>query len=159
MECHLKVFLFIFQTHKCSKFILIFKFFSDADDAVHDMDGKDMQGGRVRVELARDPRDRRNDNRGGGNRGRFGGGGGGRNDDRRPRGNPPGPRTNYRLVVENLSSRTSWQVRISHNDFISKSCWLELKAYFSMKPAKKSLVSEFEFWSLRQCWAVGPIQI
>ena len=24
-------------------------FFSDADDAVHDMDGRDMQGGRVRV--------------------------------------------------------------------------------------------------------------
>merc|ERR1711988_1767267 len=32
--------------------------YRDADDAVHDMDGKDMQGGRVRVELARDPRDR-----------------------------------------------------------------------------------------------------
>ena len=32
------------------------------------MDGKDMQGGRVRVELARDPRDRR----GGGGGGRFG---------------------------------------------------------------------------------------
>merc|ERR1711988_222683 len=81
--------------------------YRDADDAVHDMDGKDMQGGRVRVELARDPRDR--GGRGGG--GRFGGGGGGRgrHDDRRPRGNPPGPRTNYRLVVENLSSRTSWQ--------------------------------------------------
>ena len=26
-----------------------FIFFSDADDAVHDMDGRDMQGGRVRV--------------------------------------------------------------------------------------------------------------
>ena len=68
-----------------------------------------MQGGRVRVELARDPRDRR-DNRDGGRR--FGGGGGGRDGGRggRPRGNPPGPRTNYRLVVENMSSRTSWQV-------------------------------------------------
>ena len=84
-----------------------FVIFSDADDAVHDLDGKDMQGGRVRVELARDPRDRRG--------GRFGGGGdrgGGRDGGRRPRGNPPGPRTNYRLVVENLSSRTSWQVRV-----------------------------------------------
>ena len=71
-----------------------------------------MQGGRVRVELARDPRDRRGGGGGGG--GRFGGGGGGRDGGRdggrRPRGNPPGPRTNYRLVVENLSSRTSWQV-------------------------------------------------
>ena len=89
-----------------------FVIFSDADDAVHDLDGKDMQGGRVRVELARDPRDRR----GGGGGGRFGGGndrGGGRDGGRRPRGNPPGPRTNYRLVVENLSSRTSWQVRLN----------------------------------------------
>ena len=48
--------------------IFFFYIFSDADDAVHDMDGKDMQGGRVRVELARDPRDR--GGRGGG--GRFG---------------------------------------------------------------------------------------
>ena len=62
-----------------------------------------MQGGRVRVELARDPRDSRRE-RGGG----FGRGG---RDGRR--GNPPGPKTNYRLVVENISSRTSWQVRKS----------------------------------------------
>merc|ERR1712088_73176 len=52
----------------------------DADDATHDLDGKDMQGGRVRVELAREPRDRRGGGGGGG--GRFGGrddrGGGGR---------------------------------------------------------------------------------
>ena len=33
-------------------------FCSDADDAIHDLDGKDMMGGRVRVELAKDPRDR-----------------------------------------------------------------------------------------------------
>ena len=26
------------------------------------------------------------------------------------RGNPPGRKTNYRIIVENLSSRTSWQV-------------------------------------------------
>ena len=97
--------------------ILFFTIFSDADDATHDLDGKDMQGGRVRVELARDPRDRRGGGGGGGGGGRFGGGGGGGGGGRfggrdggRPRGNPPGPRTNYRLVVENLSSRTSWQV-------------------------------------------------
>ena len=53
---------------KTNIFHLFFYIFSDADDAVHDMDGKDMQGGRVRVELARDPRDR--GGRGGG--GRFG---------------------------------------------------------------------------------------
>ena len=53
---------------KTNIFHFFFYIFSDADDAVHDMDGKDMQGGRVRVELARDPRDR--GGRGGG--GRFG---------------------------------------------------------------------------------------
>merc|ERR1712165_113578 len=74
--------------------------YRDADDAVSDLDGKDMQGGRVRVELARDPRDSRRERGGGG----FGRGG---RDGRR--GNPPGPKTNYRLVVENISSRTSWQ--------------------------------------------------
>nr|ACO10556.1 Serine-arginine protein 55 [Caligus rogercresseyi] len=77
----------------------------DADDVVNDMDGKDFQGGRIRVEMARDPRDRRDrdrgsDRRGGFDRGRDRGG---------RRGNPPGPKTNYRVVVENLSSRTSWQ--------------------------------------------------
>merc|ERR1711879_196496 len=36
----------------------------DADDAVQDLDGKDLQGGRVRVELARPPgRDRDRDRR------------------------------------------------------------------------------------------------
>merc|ERR1711962_920536 len=76
--------------------------YRDADDAVQDMDGKDLQGGRVRVELARDPRDRRDRDR---DRGRSFGGG----RDGRRRGNPPGPKTNYRVVVENISSRTSWQ--------------------------------------------------
>ena len=94
----------------CSLTSIFFNSFSDADDAVHDLDGKDMQGGRVRVELARDPRDRR----GGG--GRFDRGGDRRGG--RPRGNPPGPRTNYRLVVENLSSRTSWQVRKTANIYL-----------------------------------------
>ena len=73
---------------------------------------------RIRVELARDRRDNR-DNRGGG--GRFGDRRGGRDDrggrgDRRGggdgrRGNPPGRKTEYRCIVENLSSKTSWQVR------------------------------------------------
>ena len=63
-----------------------------------------MDGGRVRVELANpDPK------RGGGNRDRggFNRGRGGR--DRR-RDNPPGQKTKYRVIVENISSRTSWQV-------------------------------------------------
>jgi len=89
----------------------------DADDAVHDLDGKDLRGSRIRVELARDRRDNR-DNRGGG--GRFGDRRGGRDDrgggrgDRRGggdgrRGNPPGRKTEYRCIVENISSKTSWQ--------------------------------------------------
>jgi hypothetical protein len=83
--------------------------FRDADDAVHDLDGKDLRGGRVRVELAKDPRDR--------NRGRFGD----RDDrDRGRRGNPPGPRTKYRIIVENVSSRTSWQVITSFSYYNSK---------------------------------------
>ena len=39
---------------------------------------------------------------------RGGGGGGIR------KGIPPGRKTNYRLIVENMSSKTSWQVRPSH---------------------------------------------
>ena len=62
------IFLWKLQKENTNIFHLFFYIFSDADDAVHDMDGKDMQGGRVRVELARDPRDR--GGRGGG--GRFG---------------------------------------------------------------------------------------
>ena len=78
-----------------------FSDYRDADDAVADLDGKDMEGGRVRVELAReDPK--RGGRRGSRDRGGFTRDGG-------RRGNPPGPRTNYRLIVENMSSRTSWQ--------------------------------------------------
>jgi len=67
----------------------------DAQDAVRDLDGKTWMGARVRVEHAKDSRD--------GRRGRDDRDGG------RRRGNPPGRRTGYRLLVENLSSRTSWQ--------------------------------------------------
>jgi len=97
--------------------------YRDADDAVHDLDGKDIRGVRVRVELARERRDRdRGDRRGGRGGDRFGDrrGGGDRRDfgDRRgggdrggrPRGAPPGRKTEYRLIVENMSSKTSWQV-------------------------------------------------
>jgi len=49
--------------------------YRDADDAVHDLDGKDIRGVRVRVELARERRDRRDggDRRGGRGGDRFGG--------------------------------------------------------------------------------------
>jgi hypothetical protein len=93
----------------------------------------------IRVDFARERRDRDRNDRfdrggdrgfdrggGGGDRdrgrfqrndrspGRFGGRGGndrGGSNDVRRRGNPPGRKTEYRLIVENLSSRTSWQVR------------------------------------------------
>lgn len=68
----------------------------DADDAVYELNGKKLLGERVSVERARgiprgrDQRSSRNEHR---SRERFG----------------PPTRTNYRLIVENLSSRVSWQ--------------------------------------------------
>ncbi|XP_061172119.1 serine/arginine-rich splicing factor 6-like [Saccostrea echinata] len=83
-----------------------FEDYRDADDAVYELNGKDLAGERVIVEHARGgPRgdDRRNSyrdyppprgrNRGGGGRDKYG----------------PPTRTDYRLIVENLSSRVSWQ--------------------------------------------------
>lgn len=64
----------------------------DAEDAVRDLDGCRDLGGRIRMEHAKESRLCRR----------------GRSPPRR-RGNPPGRKTGYRLVVENLSSRTSWQ--------------------------------------------------
>jgi len=122
-----------------------FEDYRDADDAVHDLDGKDIRGSRVRVELARDRRDRdRGDHRGGGGGGRYndrnhghggggrrspmrnrGGGGdrGGRGGDNFRRGNPPGRKTEYRLIVENLSSKTSWQLAAKVSALISDPSW------------------------------------
>jgi len=109
----------------------------DADDAVYELNGKELMGERVHVEYARGPsRGGREGGRGGG-RGGFGsgsgggrsygssrGGGGdrggsyygGRNGDRgsglsyseKSRYGPP-RNTEYRVIVENLSSRVSWQ--------------------------------------------------
>ena len=66
---------------------------------------------------------------GGGGGGRFGGGSGGR-----PRGGGPGRKTNHRIIVENLSSRTSWQVGNDciqnwENDFVRFNP--ELKMYIT----------------------------
>jgi len=80
----------------------------DADDAVYKLNGKELLGERVAVEPARGQargghRDReRYDDRYGGRRG------GRYNDKSSSRYGPP-KRTEYRLVVENLSSRVSWQ--------------------------------------------------
>ncbi|XP_035224143.1 serine-arginine protein 55-like isoform X1 [Stegodyphus dumicola] len=83
--------------------------YRDADDAVYELNGKELLGERVTIEHARgSPRGNdvyRDRNRGYRapmqNRRRQGGG-------RDKRYGPP-TRTEYRLIVENLSSRVSWQ--------------------------------------------------
>ncbi|GFR18251.1 hypothetical protein TNCT_464532 [Trichonephila clavata] len=79
-----------------------FEDFRDADDAVHDLKGKELLGERVMIDYARGNDMYRNRNRGYRapmqNWRRQGGG----------RDKPP-TRTEYRLIVENLSSRVSWQ--------------------------------------------------
>jgi len=99
---------------------VVFKDDRDAKDACDELDGKSMSGDRLTVELAR------GSGGGGGrgsDRGRFGGGGGrfggrggfgrdrdggyGGRDNRR--GGRAPVRTDYRLIVENLSSSVSWQ--------------------------------------------------
>uniref|UniRef100_A0A673YBB2 Serine and arginine rich splicing factor 5b n=1 Tax=Salmo trutta TaxID=8032 RepID=A0A673YBB2_SALTR len=90
----------------------------DAEDAVYELDGKELCNERVTIEHAR-VRLRGGRGRGGDRGGGGGGGGGGRFPDRYGRGsqdsrrNPPPMRTENRLIVENLSSRVSWQVRLS----------------------------------------------
>ena len=65
---------------------------------MREMDGRSLCGERIRVEHARS-RDFRGGDRGGPRRGTA-----------------PGPRTNYRIVVDNLSRRTSWQVRMRNGE-------------------------------------------
>lgn len=90
-----------------------FEDYRDADDAVYELNGKELLGERVVVEpargTARGPGGRREYDRGGDryDRGR----GGGRYDKNSSRYGPP-LRTEYRLIVENLSSRVSWQATL-----------------------------------------------
>merc|ERR1711944_61552 len=97
--------------------------YRDADDACYECNGRDLLGERVSVEIARgtphgrdrekwgggSSRDRRDDRRGGRDDRRGSGRDGGRD---RPvwldKYGPP-TRTDFRVVVENLSSRVSWQ--------------------------------------------------
>ena len=90
-------------------------YFRDAEDAAADLNGKKFNGDRVRVELAYTPREKeRARERDGDRRDRGGFGGRDRRRSRSPfRGAAPGGRTPYRVIVGNLSSRTSWQVRVS----------------------------------------------
>ncbi|XP_072382929.1 serine-arginine protein 55-like [Diabrotica undecimpunctata] len=82
-----------------------FEDYRDADDAVYELNGKKLLGERVTVERARGTPRGRDQYSSGGSRSS-------RNDDRRSSNNDrygPPTRTNYRLLVENLSSRISWQ--------------------------------------------------
>lgn len=86
-----------------------FEDYRDADDAVYELNGKELLGERVVVEPARGQargshRDRYND----GDRYSSRRGGRYNNDKSSSRYGPP-LRTEYRLIVENLSSRVSWQ--------------------------------------------------
>ncbi|CAH8573895.1 unnamed protein product [Dicrocoelium dendriticum] len=66
----------------------------DADDAVYDLHGRELRGERIIVEHARlPPGSRGGSRRTGGRDRRYG----------------PPTRTEYRVVIENLSSRVSWQ--------------------------------------------------
>lgn len=79
--------------------------YRDADDAVYELNGKKLLGERVTVEKARGtPRGRDQWSSSGGSSGRGGG-----SDYRSHERYGPPTRTNYRLIVENLSSRVSWQ--------------------------------------------------
>ncbi|KAF5884874.1 serine/arginine-rich splicing factor 6-like isoform X2, partial [Clarias magur] len=83
----------------------------DADDAVYELNGKELCGERVMVEHARGPRRDRDGYGGGGGGGYYGGGRSGYSSRSRSGRDKYGPpvRTEYRLIVENLSSRCSWQ--------------------------------------------------
>ena len=79
--------------------------YRDADDAVYELNGKKLLGERVTVEKARGtPRGRDQWSSSGGGSARGGG-----SDYRSHERYGPPTRTNYRLIVENLSSRVSWQ--------------------------------------------------
>ncbi|XP_035597092.1 serine/arginine-rich splicing factor 6-like [Oncorhynchus keta] len=81
----------------------------DADDAVYELNGKELCGERVTVEHARGPRrDRDGYSGGGGGRSSSGYSSSSRSRTGRDKYGPP-VRTEYRLIVENLSSRCSWQ--------------------------------------------------
>ncbi|KAM3839607.1 serine/arginine-rich splicing factor 6 isoform 1-T1 [Vipera latastei] len=77
----------------------------DAEDAVYELNGKDLCGERVIVEHARGPR---RDRDGYSYSSRSGGGYSSRRASGRDKYGPP-VRTEYRLIVENLSSHCSWQ--------------------------------------------------
>merc|ERR1719394_217096 len=94
---------------------LEFDDYRDADDAVYDLHGTEFMGERVTVEHARGTPHGRDKDRWG-SRGSRRDRSRSRDRDRRDGGRPiwldkygPPTRTDYRVIVENLSSRVSWQ--------------------------------------------------
>lgn len=79
----------------------------DADDAIYELNGRDLLGEKVSVERARGT-PRGSDQWRGSMGGSRGHGGPPRNRDNREKYGPP-QRTRYRIYVDNLSSRVSWQ--------------------------------------------------
>jgi len=80
----------------------------DADDAVYELNGKELCGERITVEHARAPPGMRGGRRRSRSPFRRGGRGDRDRDSSRKEFGPP-VRTEYRIVIENLSSRVSWQ--------------------------------------------------
>uniref|UniRef100_A0A1B6EYE6 RRM domain-containing protein n=1 Tax=Cuerna arida TaxID=1464854 RepID=A0A1B6EYE6_9HEMI len=83
----------------------------DADDAVYELNGKELLGERVIVELARGTA-RRSDRSFGGSSRRRSSWYGKEPDHRISDRYGPPTRTEYRLIVENLSTRVSWQRKV-----------------------------------------------
>ncbi|XP_060727520.1 serine and arginine rich splicing factor 5a isoform X3 [Tachysurus vachellii] len=93
----------------------------DADDAVYELNGKELCSERVTIEHARSRRGRGGGGGGGGAGSRFSPRFGGYRQSRSA-GSRYGPpvRTEHRIIVENLSSRISWQVRKDLKDLMRK---------------------------------------
>lgn len=84
----------------------------DADDACYELNGRDLMGERITVERARGTPRGSDQYRGSSRNGRgYGGGPPRRNEGSRGGRDKYGPptRTEFRVIVENLSSRCSWQ--------------------------------------------------
>uniref|UniRef100_A0A7E4UWR3 RRM domain-containing protein n=1 Tax=Panagrellus redivivus TaxID=6233 RepID=A0A7E4UWR3_PANRE len=75
----------------------------DASDAVDDLNGRELCGERVVIQISRRPRE--SDRYGSDRRGPPGGG-----PPRRGERYGPPVQTRYRILIENLSTRCSWQV-------------------------------------------------
>ncbi|XP_014481415.1 PREDICTED: serine-arginine protein 55 isoform X14 [Dinoponera quadriceps] len=86
--------------------------YRDADDAVYELNGKELLGERITVERARGTPRGSDQWRYGDSRGGYGDSRRSARDDMRHDRYGPPTRTEYRLTVENLSSRVSWQSHI-----------------------------------------------